>query len=204
MTTIDRTTLNVHIVRGQDVPLRIQYCEDYAAHKQEERLHPGASNNREFQRTIKKTDVQAFVEVRLINTALPDGDRNKERVLCTNTADGQCPEWNQILDFELRPANRAAFTQEELATWPYVLYFTLYDKETRVVQETRVKSTHYEANRYLGSFSIPLTTILSGNKFEGSVRLTRPLVLQNYRVFSDQAILMEIPDIDKHAVRAEE
>ena len=58
--------------------LRIQYYEDYAAHKQEERLHPGASNNRDFQRTIKKIDVQAFVEVRLINTVLLDSDRNKE------------------------------------------------------------------------------------------------------------------------------
>ena len=202
MTTIDKTTLNVHIVRGQDVPLRIKYCEDYEKHKAKE-AEKGA-DNRDYQRTIKKTDVQAFVEVRLVNTALPDGHREKERVLCTNPADGQCPEWNQILEFDMRPANRSAFTQEELQTWPYVLYFTLYDRETRVVKETRVKSIHYDENRYLGSFSIPLTTILSGNKFEGSVRVNRPLVLQNYRVFSDQAILMEAADIDRHAVRAEE
>ncbi len=49
----------------------------------------------------------------------------------------------------------------------------------------------YIENRYLGGFAVSLQTVLSGSKFEGMVRLNRPLVLQNYKVIQDDVIFFE-------------
>lgn len=58
-----------------------------------------------------------------------------------------------------------------------MIYFTLFDQFTYTETITAVKSVTTKEKRYLGSFSVPLTTILADNKFEGQIRLNRPLVL---------------------------
>ena len=48
-----------------------------------------------------------------------------------------------------------------------MIYFTLFDQFTYTETITAVKSVTTKEKRYLGSFSVPLTTILADNKFEG-------------------------------------
>ena len=45
----------------------------------------------------------------------------------TSTAEGQCPEWNEILQHEIRAKNKIEFTNAELEDSPYMIYFTLFD-----------------------------------------------------------------------------
>jgi len=45
---------------------------------------------------------------------------------------------------------------------------------------------------------------LSGTKFEGLVRLNRPLVLQNYHVVKDELIFMQQAEFEAQQARNEE
>lgn len=58
-----------------------------------------------------------------------------------------------------------------------MIYFTLFDQFEETEEITKVKFITIKEKRYLGSFVVPLTTILADDKFEGSLRLNRPLVL---------------------------
>jgi hypothetical protein len=73
-----------------------------------------------------------------------------------------------------------AFTQKELENSNQVLYVTMFDQEVREEQITKMRKMSYTENKYLGSFQIPLTTILQNPKLDGQIRLNRPLVIQNY------------------------
>ena len=75
-----------------------------------------------------------------------------------------------------------------------MLYFTLYDQEVRVDQITKMRQMRYIQNRYLGTFKIPLTTVLSESKIEGLMRIDRPLVLQDYHVVQDELIFKDPED----------
>ena len=132
--------------------------------------------------------MEPLVEVRLVDPEDPD----HEQVLKTSVADGQCPEWNQILEFTLKAKNKANFTKQELEQSKMLVYFTLFDQEQQVEQITKARSQHYVENKYLGQFCVPLTTILAAQKLEGQVRVDRPLVLQNYRVVKDEIIFMPL------------
>lgn len=82
-----------------------------------------------------------------------------------------------MLEFALKAAKGKFFSQSELEQNRMMIYITLFDKETVEEPISKNKSIRYEENKYLGQIKIPLTTILSGSKFEGLVRLQRPLVL---------------------------
>ena len=121
--------------------------------------------------------VEALVEVRLYDPVnQKDIDIKK-----TSISEGQYPEWNELLDFPLYAKDRgnggACFSKKELAESKLILYFTLFDVETKRVQISKNQTTFSTDNHYLGSFSIPLTTILTTAKFEGQVRVNRPIVL---------------------------
>jgi hypothetical protein len=110
----------------------------------------------------------------------------------TSAAEGQCPEWNEMLEFTLKAAKGKFFTRTELEQNRMMIYITLFDK---VIHHEDQKSKNrfggYEENKYLGQLQIPLMTILGGSKFEGLVRIQRPLVLQNYHVVKDDLSFME-------------
>lgn len=67
-----------------------------------------------------------------------------------------------------------------------------------------MRTMTYRENRFLGYFSVPLTTILKGSKFEGQIRLERPLVLQGYRVIEDDLVFMEKQGLEEQERRNEE
>jgi hypothetical protein len=62
----------------------------------------------------------------------------------------------------------------------------------------------YTQNRFLGTFKVPLFTILSGSKFEGQIKLNRPLVLQDYHVVQDDLIFMDESTFANQQTRNEE
>jgi coiled-coil and C2 domain-containing protein 2A len=100
--------------------------------------------------------------------------------------------------------NGVAFTKDELEQSKMMVYFTLFDQEVKVDQITKMNRLLQKQNRYLGSFKVPLTTILSNSKFEGLIKLQRPLILQDYHVVQDELIFMDKEDIEKQQNRNEE
>lgn len=67
-----------------------------------------------------------------------------------------------------------------------------------------MRTMTYRENRYLGYFCVPLTTILKGSKFEGQVKIERPLVIQGYRVMEDDIVFMQKKGLEDHEKRNEE
>ena len=99
----------------------------------------------------------------------------------TNNSEGDFPEWNEILEFPLRPLNRRRFTKQELVNSKSMIYITLFDREISISNSGRVE---VEQNlRYLGSFSIPLIALLNNPpKIDAIFKVNRPLALFNYQV----------------------
>jgi hypothetical protein len=111
-------------------------------------------------------------------------------ILKTQAAEGQYPEWNEILAYTLRAKDKMSFKKTELEQSPILIYFTLFDQLIQSEQITKMRTMTYRENRYLGCFCVPLTTILKGSKFEGQVKIERPLVIQGYRVMEDDIVFM--------------
>lgn len=102
-------------------------------------------------------------------------------VKVTNIAEGDFPVWNEILEFPLKALNNRKFTKLELINTKAMIYITLFDKEVTVMNTGRVE---VETNfRYLGSFSIPLISLLNNPpKIDAIFKVNRPLALFNYQV----------------------
>lgn len=197
---IGEAKLLVHLIRGTSVPIRLDYYEQYAHYQELQELHPDSKEHLDaYKGLFRSKDVEPFVEVRLVDT-----ETGQEEVLRTGAAEGQCPEWNEILEFSLKAKNKIAFTKTELEQSKYMIYFTLFDQELRVVPITKAKEERYQENKYLGQFAVPLTTVLRGQRLEGQVRVNRPLVLQNYRVVQEELIFMDSAAYKDEQQRAEE
>jgi coiled-coil and C2 domain-containing protein 2A len=102
-------------------------------------------------------------------------------VKLTNIAEGDFPEWNEILEFPLKALNKKRFTKQELMNTKTMIYITLFDRELSMYNTGRVE---IEQNyRYLGSFSIPLIALLNNPpKIDAIFKVNRPLALFNYQV----------------------
>ncbi len=50
-------------------------------------------------------------------------------VKVTNIAEGDFPEWNEILEFPLTALNNKRFTKQELINTKSMVYVTLFDRE---------------------------------------------------------------------------
>ncbi len=88
--------------------------------------------------------VETFVEVKVVYY---DG---KQEVKTTNVAEGDYPEWNEILNFPLESISKEKFTRQELANSRATIYISLFDREVRELEaypDTRLRSY----KRFLGS-----------------------------------------------------
>ncbi|MCQ2816962.1 MAG: hypothetical protein MJ252_06830 [archaeon] len=99
--------------------------------------------------------INSFIEIRVVYY-------DQEKTFRTDSVEGIHPDYNQHLEFEIKPSNgKDYFTREELAKCPGVFYFTLYDQ----VRHDGVAGFDDEIrlqvfqNRFLGSFTIPFVTI---------------------------------------------
>lgn len=65
--------------------------------------------------------VETFVEVRVVYNDL------YTEVKHTNIAEGDYPEWNEILNFSLMAENSKKFTKDELLNSKTMIYLSLFD-----------------------------------------------------------------------------
>lgn len=65
--------------------------------------------------------VETFVEIRIVYN-----DYYTE-VKVTNIAEGDFPEWNDVLSFPLLAENNKKFTREELVNSKTIIYVSLFD-----------------------------------------------------------------------------
>ena len=65
--------------------------------------------------------VETFVEVRIVYNEF------YTEVKTTNIAEGDFPEWNEILNFKLIAENGKKFTKEELINSNTMIYISLFD-----------------------------------------------------------------------------
>ena len=103
-----------------------------------------------------------------------------EVVRKTMCADGDFPEWNEILEFPLKALNDKRFTRQELLNTKTMIYITLFDEE--MVDIYGAMQAMPKVNfRYLGSFSIPLISLLNNPpKIDAIFKVERPVALFNY------------------------
>lgn len=92
--------------------------------------------------------MQPYIEVKVTDPENED-EKQRVRVKRTATSDGQCPEFNQILDFVLEARNKACFTRDELADSKVMITITLFDEYT-VSERIGNRTTTYHENIYLG------------------------------------------------------
>jgi hypothetical protein len=70
--------------------------------------------------------VEPVIEVRIVY------NQDYSEVKLTNIAEGDFPEWNEILEFPFKALNKRRFTKAELINTKSMIYITLYDRETSV------------------------------------------------------------------------
>lgn len=155
---VDKTKLMIHVIRGTDVPVRHSYYQQFLRHLEDK----DTKTNRDI---YTEKQVETFLEARLVD------EENDQELGCQRTclAEGQCPEWNELLDFKICAKNKMHFSKEELQQSKLVVYFTLFDQLMKEDKISKLKKIVQKENRYLGSFKIPLTSILTNNKFEGHI-----------------------------------
>lgn len=179
------------------MPVRQSYYHKFLKYIQE--LGEGGKDSQKaYQELYFNKQADTFLEIRL-----HDPDSGEEIIQRTCVSEGQYPEWNEQLEFKLK-SKGAVFTKNELEQSKMEIHFTLFDQEVRVDHITKMTKNVQKYNRYLGSFKVPLKTILTNSKFEGNIRLNRPLVLQDYHVIQDELIFMNEADIKRQQGRNEE
>jgi hypothetical protein len=67
--------------------------------------------------------VETFVEVRIVY------HEKYTEVLRTNKAEGDFPEWNEVLNFSLKAENGKRFSKEELINSKAMIYISIFDEE---------------------------------------------------------------------------
>lgn len=144
-------------------------------------------NRKAFNKDLYRiTRVETFVEVRIVYNEL------YTQVKQTNVAEGDYPEWNEVLTFPLKAENGRKFTKDELVNSKTMIYVSLFDRE--IIHEddyTYGAIKMIIEYRYLGSFSIPLSSILTNPpKMEAMFKVNRPLALFNYMITRDNIFLV--------------
>jgi hypothetical protein len=102
---VGEAKLLVNILRATDVPVRHSYYREF-----EEYLKDGKASTQEaIKKLYFRKQVEPYVEVRLV-----DPETGTEQIDRTGVAEGQCPEWNQMLEFALKASRGKFFSQGEL------------------------------------------------------------------------------------------
>jgi hypothetical protein len=96
-------------------------------------------------------------------------------------AEGDFPEWNEILSFPLK-SDFKRFTRQELSNMKVMIYISLFDRV--INQNLDLTKNNY---KFLGSLSIPLISLLNNPpKIEAVLKLERPISLLQYEVVQDR------------------
>lgn len=129
---------------------------------------------------LERRRARTFVEVRF-----------QDQFVCTVPMDGGAPMWKQSLSLKVRaPLND--FSPRSLENLHDKIYFTLFDE---CLEDDSARGGHLEdeetkriEKRYLGSFSLPFSTLFLEGKIDGVFRLDTPLFNFGYHSGSDRKL----------------
>lgn len=183
----------VQIVSAKNVPLRAEHNPDIRTsgpHMSTKEL----SNSQTFSGTgsLREDTRKPIVNTDLLDTAkLLDLARVRSFVevhfqegsVRTTTVEGISPKWDQILSLPFRapqddysPGNLEQVTDE--------VFFNLFDEvildDSSLGGHLEGESTERIEKRYLGSFSVPFSTIYTEGRIEGIFRLRTPPIHYGY------------------------
>ena len=98
---------------------------------------------------LEAPQVEPFIEVRVVD---PDQTGEfHEQIRRTDRSEGQCPEFNQFLEFEIHSKNKGTFTKAELEQSKIMINISLFDQKKKVEKITANHELTYYENIYLGS-----------------------------------------------------
>jgi len=123
-------------------------------------------------------NVESFVQVKMLYY---DQEIDKR----TDSISGIHPDYNTKLKFKIKPRNgEQYFSKTEIQKCTGVLYFTIYDEvrsEHRLQEKDANTYIYRYEKKYIGSFSIPFTTIYqSANMMESLCKVKVPLTVFGY------------------------
>lgn len=144
---------------------------------------------------INTAQVETYVEVRVAY-------HEKFAIIKrTNVDEGSTPKWNEVLQFPLEANDNTKFKKEELQSSDTQIIISLFDKQMYLSMQDG-KQIRQEENRFLGSITVPLQTVLCNpDKIDFNFRLERPLALSNYRVLDDEIYFMNAERLEEEKLR---
>ena len=152
----------------------------------------GNVNNRDKEKVRElmelENKVNSFIEVKILFY-------DQEGIFRTDAVNGIHPDYNYQIEFEIKPRKgEEYFNTSELAKCPGVFYFTIYDEVRR---DTLVKTkdantfTQRFEKKYLGSFSIPFSTVFQNASILDTIcKVDIPKIVFGY--YSDTSSLFDV------------
>ena len=120
----------------------------------------------------KESIVRSFVEATFQNSTVR-----------TVVAEGPNPAWNQNLELTFKPPNND-FSPENMKQVQDSLHLHLFDEvKTDILDDERERNSKIHQrieNRWLGSLSIPFSSLYQNTRIEGTFRLHSPAILLGY------------------------
>jgi len=153
---------------------------------------------RDRKEVMNDCQVETFVEVKIIY------HKKFAIVQRTNVDEGTMPKWNEVLEFPLKADDEKGFTKEELLNTEAQIMITLFDRQEYKSSQDGKKITQ-EENRFLGSITVPLSTVLCNTeKLDYNFKLNRPVALPAYRVLDDEIYFMKPEKLEEEKLRENE
>jgi coiled-coil and C2 domain-containing protein 2A len=184
--------LLVRVVRAFDVPIRQSHSDQATEQRRplpqryslqqsrttrildEEGSEPASNNDVNLMKMefAQQVQVRPFVEVTF-----------QQQTCVTPVVDGPNPSWNAELTIPFTSPNND-YSPTGLQTVPDEIYFNLFDELLiDVLEDDRERATTRHERierRWLGSFSIPFSTVYSNTRVDGTFQLSVPPILLGY------------------------
>jgi hypothetical protein len=158
----------IQVVKGQNMPVR---KVDGTTGGSQTTARKNQAGNVSSMPLEQQENVRTFVEISLQDTC--------KRTTCSR---GTNPRWDQLISLQFRPPAQS-FSPAHLSTCTDMISFNVFDEITTSNEiDPRLTRTrvHHSEQRWLGSFSIPFTTIYNNGKIDGAFSINVPPHLLGY------------------------
>ena len=168
----ERKKVTLQDLSGQEVKVLLSVVRAFDVPIRHDTDNLAASNVNLGSAAPKEAKVNSFVVARLQNSSAR-----------TLGAAGPNPAWNQKIELRFKPTNND-FSSDNMRRVKDYLHLHLFDEIfVNLVDEEAERSTEVHQrieHRWLGSLSIPFTSIYQNMRIEGTFRLHSPPVLLGY------------------------